>query len=304
MHTTLLAVSLVALRALSPAFDTTATKAAVLQADRALAERAATNGPGVVLDAMEPSAAVLIPGQPIHSAETARAAFLARYGGSSHYTWTAAHAVASADGNFACTVGYSTFTFTFADESTAHRYDGAYVACWRRGVGGAWRIAALQRADMRPPTGTPWDAALRATPHSATTSMPGDPRTETQDTDMAFARFAIDSGTGRAFAHFAAPDAVNMLSQAYGPGEIGALFANYPGHLRLAWQPIRAFGAGSGGLGFNVGNSVLTRVDGAADPPLHGKFLTVWRQNLDGTWSYIFDLGSPQECRRGAWRLC
>ena len=24
----------------------------------------------------------------------------------------------------------------------------------------------------------------------------------------------------------------------------------------------------------------------------HGKFLTIWRQNDDGSWSWIFDLGS------------
>ena len=79
-----------------------------------------------------------------------------------------------------------------------------------------------------------------------------------------------------------------------------ALFDEYPdvpsrrrGVYELLWQPMRSFGAGSGGLAFTVGHSVTRRVDGTGTEA-HGKFLTIWRENPDGTWSYIFDLGSPR----------
>jgi hypothetical protein len=52
----------------------------------------------------------------------------------------------------------------------------------------------------------------------------------------------MDSGTGLAFAKYAAPDVVNLAFMTYGPGP----------------------------------------------------FLTIWRENPDGSWSYIFDLGSPR----------
>ena len=289
---------------MQPPTDTSAAKAAILAAEHALIDATRAKGALAFLDALEPGAAVLFPGQPIHSAASARAPFMARYGGTSVYTWEPAHVVVSADANVGCAVGWSSFRFTFADDTVPRMYPGAYETCWRRGVDAVWRIVAHQRADMLAPGAPPVPGAakLKKSPHSATVSLPGDQRAETQDTDMAFATFAVDSGTGRAFARFAAPDVVNVMFQTYGPVEMEALFVNYPGRLTLLWKPMREYGVASGGLGFNVGHSVLKRLDGG--PEFHGKFLTIWRQNADGSWSYIFDLGSPQECRRFEWRLC
>ena len=45
--------------------DTTVTKAAVMAADRALADRVAKDGPQAFLAALDQGAAVLFPGQPI-----------------------------------------------------------------------------------------------------------------------------------------------------------------------------------------------------------------------------------------------
>src|SRR4051812_35444222 len=91
--------------------DTAATKAAVIAADKALAERVAKEGAAVYLSALNDDAAVLFPGQPILKGEKeSRAAFLARYGSPSSYTWNPVHAVASTDGKLACTMGYSHFT--------------------------------------------------------------------------------------------------------------------------------------------------------------------------------------------------
>jgi pimeloyl-ACP methyl ester carboxylesterase/ketosteroid isomerase-like protein len=283
-----------------PAADTTATKAALLAAEAALARAVQARGAAAFLDALEPGAAVLIPGQPIlRGTEEARAPFLARYGGASSYSWHAAHAVASTDARFGCTVGFS--RFSNALDTTATERHGAYETCWRRGADGQWRIVAHLRQDTprREPPRTAGETLTNA-PHSATISRSRDPRTETQDRDAEFAKTAVDSGTGLAFAKYAAPDVVNLAFMTFGREPLRALFDEYPdvpsrrrGVYVLLWQPIRSFGAGSGGLAFTVGHSVTRRVDGTGAEG-HGKFLTIWRENPDGSWSYIFDLGSPR----------
>ena len=183
--------------------DTTATKAALLAADAALSQAVQARGAAAVLDVLESGAAVLIPGQ--------------------------------------CTVGFSRF-INAADSSGTERR-GAYETCWRRGADGQWRIVAHLRQDTpRRDAARESGETLPHAPHSATVSRSRDPRTETQDRDTEFAKTAMDSGTGLAFAKYAAPDVVNLAFMTYGPGP----------------------------------------------------FLTIWRENPDGSWSYIFDLGSPR----------
>src|SRR5439155_15613731 len=107
--------------------DTTTTKSAVLAAERALIDAARTNALAV-LDAAEPGAAILFPGQPILTTEEARAPFAERYAGASTYTWQPAHVVASTDGNIGCTVGWS--RFVWARDTTHAVRGGAYQTCW------------------------------------------------------------------------------------------------------------------------------------------------------------------------------
>lgn len=59
--------------------DSVATKAALMAADQALSDRAQKEGPRVFLTALDGSAAVLFPGQPILSGRQASKAFMARY---------------------------------------------------------------------------------------------------------------------------------------------------------------------------------------------------------------------------------
>lgn len=64
---------------------------------------------------------------------------------------------------------------------------------------------------------------------------------------------------------------------------------------RLAWHPVRADVARSRDLGYTVGEfQVLVRsssgnVDSAA---AHGRYLTVWRKQADGSWKVTADIGS------------
>lgn len=276
--------------------DTAATKAALLAADSALAEVVRAKGAGAFLDAADPGAAVLFPGQPILRADSARTPFVARYGGASVYAWRAAHAVAGADGRFGCTVGFS--RFRNAADTLRAEHGGTYLTCWRRGADRRWYIAGHQRNDSPPdgPRGTA-EPVLANAPHSATEARGGEVRPATQKSEAAFAAMAaLPEGPGPAFAKFIAPDGM-LFSGAdgpRGPDGVRTAFKDYPADRVIRWGPMREFGGGSGGLAFTVGHSTNGPRAGKTGPTRNGKFMTVWRQNPDRTWSYIFDLGSPR----------
>ncbi len=270
--------------------DTSATKASLLAADQALARRAGEN----FLTAAEPGAAVLIPGQPVRSAAAAAESFRARYGSQASYTWRPAHAVASADGNFGCTVGDSRFIAS-QDRGRAAS-EGAYVSCWRRVADDQWRLVVHARNDSppRPPAGFD-SGVLPLAPASAGFAFSGNAFAEALDTDESFARAAeAPAGPGPAFGSFAASDGLLInAAMSRGPADIARLFDGFPSTRVLEWDPIRVFGAGSGGLAVTVGHSVQRDRGDTPGETARVKYVTVWRQNSTGGWEYIFDLGSP-----------
>ncbi|MEP6833300.1 MAG: hypothetical protein ABJB74_07890 [Gemmatimonas sp.] len=275
--------------------DTTTTKASLLKADSTLTQLLLTIGPNALIDLLEPNAAVLMAEQPIlRGPKEARAPLLQRYSKPSQYTWHVMHAIANTSGDFGCTVGIIRFT-NAADAKPVER-GGVYEACWKRNESGQWRIVGLQSQDDpgRPVLYLAGQALTKA-PHSATVSSPGNPLPEVLDADTRFASMAAaPAGATPAFLNFAATDAISMIApdSARGHEEIARLFGNDAGKFALLWNPDHSFGAGSGGLAFTVGRSVRMPIDGQAFPERHGKFLTIWRQNSDGSWSWILDLGS------------
>ena len=275
--------------------DTAATKAAVLAADRDLASAVASR-PEAFFDALDPSAAVLIPGQPILRTSEARRAVAARYGTPSSYTWTPAHAVVSTDGKLGCTMGYSRF-IEAADSARAVK-PGIYLTCWSRDEKGKWRIVGTQRTDS-PPQAPRYaaSATLPGAPHSATHSTGPSSLKAAQDADSLFALMGSESaGPGPAFEKYAADDGLLLGGDEFprGPKEIAAGFDGYPAERVLTWGPMRSFGAGTGGLAFTVGHAVSGPRPGRTGPSNTQKYFTVWRQEPDGRWLYIFDLGSSR----------
>jgi ketosteroid isomerase-like protein len=271
--------------------DTTATKAALLARDRALAAEAIDRGATAVLEALALDAPVNIPGEPIHRGVVdARSSFLKRYGDAgTHVEWTPQHAVASLDGRLGCTVGVT--RMRVEGDTAKDPRGGRYITCWTKGPDGSWQVAAHAR-NGEAQGGPASVLALDRPPHSATAARgPGTLRA-IQNADAAFAKFAADSGPGPAFARYAADDAMLLGGRPIpprGPSEIRAVFTGGPPSA-YAWAPVRALGAASGGLGFTIGESTVTQ-NGQAS---RGKYLTVWRQEPDGGWKYIFDLGSPR----------
>jgi ketosteroid isomerase-like protein len=278
--------------------DTSETKAAVMAADRALADLVAKDGAQAFLAALDPGAAVLFPGQPILRGRVgSQKAFLARYASPSAFSWSPVHAVASTDGRFGCTVGFSRF-MNAGDTSRLER-KGTYLTCWQRSGAGRWRIVGHQRNDSpgRPPiladSGT-----MSFAPHSATVSLRGNGLRAAQDADAIFAKMgSAAEGPGPAFVHYAATDAVMLGGSKFphGLAGIAAAFDGFPADQIITWDPMRSLGAGSGGLAYTVGHSVSGPRPGKSGVAELNKYMTIWRQNPDGRWVYIFDLGTSRK---------
>jgi hypothetical protein len=274
--------------------DSVAAKSALMEADQALADKTQKEGARAFLSAADGSAALLIPGQPILAVRSGSKAFMSRYASPSSYSWRPIHAVVSTDGRFGCTTGFSRFT-NAADTAHVER-KGTYITCWQLAPGGRWRIVGHQRNDS--PGRAPLladSATMSFAPHSATVSIGRNQLRAAQDADAAFAKLGSEAeGPGPAFVHYAATDAV-MLGGArfpHGLPEIAAAFDGFPADQIIKWDPMRSFGAGSGGLAYTVGHS--TNGPRAGEPVQFNKYMTVWRQNPDGRWVYIFDLGSSR----------
>jgi ketosteroid isomerase-like protein len=293
LHYALLLAPLATAAANAQRPDTAATKASLFAADTMLAASVAARGAAAFFDAVEPDAAIIVQGQPIRAAAEARATFEGRYGGAARYRWHPAHAMASVDGRFGCTVGLS--TFAGPGDTTRIEPRGVYATCWRRDASGRWRIVAHQRLDTPAAPPVVNAATVPGLPHSATVAS-GDAHAATIAADSAFAAMgALAAGPGPAFAAYAAPDAV-LLSVAdlpRGPVAIAAVFEGFPAARVLRWAPMRPFGAGSGGLAYTVGHGVTAPRQGAG-PESHSAYLTVWRQEADGRWRYVLDLGTPR----------
>lgn len=274
--------------------DTAQTKRSLLAADKALAAAARIRGGGVYLDAAAKSAVILFPGQPILEAQNARRAFLNRYGTRGVYGWHPAAALASTDGRFGCTVGFSTYNVR---GRIGNQFPGHYITCWQRTLGGRWRIVGHQRDDSlsEKPRGFDRRVFSRA-PRSAIIAVDGNAQIQAAETDEEFARYAErPEGPGPAFARYASDDAI-LMSPAYprGPRELLSVFNGFPSSRILLWNPSRTYGAGRGGLAFSVGHSVSRERGENPGRQNYSKYLTVWRQKADGRWEWVLDLGSSR----------
>ena len=110
--------------------------------------------------------------------------------------------------------------------------------------------------------------------------------------DLAFARLAGDSTAALAFERFAAPQAVTLGGGILnnGPKAIRSTLEGGPPSA-WSWHPVLAGAAGSGDLGFTVGESVI-KVEGS--PASYGKYLTIWRRLPDGSVRFLTDGGTAR----------
>jgi hypothetical protein len=109
--------------------------------------------------------------------------------------------------------------------------------------------------------------------------------------DLAFARLAGDSGAAIAFVRWAAADAIifggsGLITR--GPEAIGREVAG-PAHWR--WYPVAAGAAGSGDLGWTVGEAIISPNKG---DPSYSKYLTVWTRDEAGQVRFLTDGGNSR----------
>jgi len=225
--------------------------------------------------------------------------FLAQaYSGPSTFQlrWTAMAGDASEDGRLGYTIGWTELTVTAPDGTSTVQY-GKYLSFWQWGSGG-WRVVAYVRnPSPGPPPPPPEGFPLLAGDHG--TPQPGEVeaiRAELLDTDAAFSELSVEQGRAVAFPAYVADDGVQLPGggqMVFGREAITQFFASAPIEQVLSWTPDFADGAGSGDLGFTVGNAVLQvpRPDGTFTYS-HSKYLTVWVRQADGSWKYLIDGGN------------
>jgi ketosteroid isomerase-like protein len=290
MHRRMLLLATTALSLSLGAQDTSATKAALLAADRAAAASAEA-----LTRALSADATVLVPDAPVL---TGRAAYLpavaamtaAPAGG---VAWTPIHAIVSRSGDFGCTTG----VLHLPAPDTAHPITGRYANCWRL-ENGVWVLIVHSRSHA-PATVRTLPESLPGAPGSSGSAspQPAGAARAMDAADRAFAKVSVDSGgPGRAFSAWIAEDGMMLGGRAApprGPDGARAAFAGFPATGRMEWGPIDGLARASreGDLGYTIGEARI-----AATPTAVGysKYLTVWRRNTDGAYRFVFDIGSDR----------
>lgn len=112
--------------------------------------------------------------------------------------------------------------------------------------------------------------------------------------DCEFASMAVDSGLGAAFVFFAA-DSATMLRDGslpiIGKEAIRGLFSG-PARGTLTWEPYFADMAGSGDLGYTLGEYQFAPKDTSGGKKVpHGYYVTIWKKQPDGSWKFVLDTG-------------
>jgi ketosteroid isomerase-like protein len=128
----------------------------------------------------------------------------------------------------------------------------------------------------------------------------GDPKAALMDADRAFARTTAEKGLD-GWMGFMADDAAKTrrpgdkltVGKAAIRAEDAAIFADPA--KKLVWEPVDAhpFADGKSGVTSGRYKMIATDKDGKETVLSTGGYVTVWRQDKDGSWKVVFDTGSP-----------
>lgn len=258
--------------------DHASDREALLNADRAVAER--TQALGLArgfLPALGEQAAYLHPGAPLIRGTDKIRELLEAADTNGQVTWAPSFGDVSADGRLGYSYGYL--------RASGNR--GKYLACWLKDAGG-WRIVAYARSRMTPISDSlpPARAPAPASPVRGA----GDP-SELMRADSTFAALSVARGARAAFISYATADAISFgggpsLNQ--GREAIGAAFDGFPSGAVLAWWPVAAVIAESGDLGCTVGEAAIASLN------QYSKYLTIWKRQRDGRWKFVADGGNAR----------
>jgi ketosteroid isomerase-like protein len=212
------------------------------------------------------------------------------------YQWRPLGGNVSRDGGSGYTYGSAVVALPNGEGAPAIRSE-RYVAFWRRTADGVWRVQAYAEV------GSPSMAGGATMPGAELPPGPSirdhgraEAARRVRSADSAFALAADLQGTGIAFATYAAPQGVVFAgSELVIGGE--AMRALYDEQQRaggtLNWRPVYTNAAGSGDLGFTIGEYVFTgRGGNGTVVQRFGKYLTIWLLQPDGEWRFVVDGGN------------
>jgi hypothetical protein len=171
-----------------------------------------------------------------------------------------------------------------------------YIAYWERQRDRPWRIAAYAELGG-PVAGEVALDTIQTTPPALQLPPPrARAAAAVRAADSLFSDVAYRLGLAVAFSGAVAPTGAVFGSPqlVVGPDAVREYYGSQDGGTSLAWHPVYASAAGSGDLGFTVGEYLLTaRGPSGAAVQRVGKYLTVWKRQKDGTWKFLIDGGNP-----------
>lgn len=114
---------------------------------------------------------------------------------------------------------------------------------------------------------------------------------EIVDAEAAFAKMANEYGMNKAFAAYAANDAVLMRgNQIISGREAIVEFMQNQDSKELAWKPEYIDVSNSGDLGYSYGYYTFAYPDSSGTSvEVKGVFHTVWKRQQDGNWKFVWD---------------
>jgi hypothetical protein len=266
--------------------DAQGERTAVLNAERAMAERSRDSGLAeALLGGIHRDGILLWPGAPVAAGTAEVKLLLARLQTEPlQLTWRALGIEVARDSSLAATWGVAVAS---AERKRPAPEIGSYIAAWRRD-GARWTLAALVFAGLRRLPEPVLSGEIPLTRRSLSAAGNGGPFVAA---DLEFARLAGDSGAGVAFERWAAPQAVTFGDGGlltYGPKAIGGA-VDFPAAWQ--WHPVAAGGAGSGDLGWTAGEAIIAGKDAA---PAHSKYLTIWARSGNGAVRFLTDGGNAR----------
>jgi ketosteroid isomerase-like protein len=247
---------------------------------------------------LSPDVAYLRAGVPtVYGRDAARALLSARgtLAARSH-TWQPLGGGVSSDRRSGYTYGIAAYAVT---PGPAVRVD-RYIAFWQRDRAQLWRIVAYAEVNGE----TSPEVAFAAGQLSPLPRVVGRPLADmiasVRAADSVFSDLADRRGTGYAFSNTVADVGV-LFSGPHlivGPKAVDEFYRSRPAGSSLSWRPVHVVVAGSGDLGFTVGEYIATgRGPSGAAVQRFGKYLTVWKRQPDGSWKFVVDGGNETPAR-------
>lgn len=232
----------------------------------------------------------------IYGREAARAMFIASAGASGGpHNWQALGGDVSRDLRSAYTYGVA----ARLAQPPAIRLE-RYIAFWQRERGEPWRILAYAEINGVQAVETSFSAVNLAPSWRTPSRELAEIAARVRATDSLFSDLADRVGTALAFSSYVAPSGVvfGPSQLVVGPRAVEEFFRSQPAGTSLTWAPRYASVAGSGDLGFTVGDYISTgRGASGAAVQRFGKYLTVWQRQADGSWKFVVDGGNPTPAR-------